>query len=133
MESEFYDLLVSYGLDPNKFTQEQINAPAFRKAAHRAGVKQYFRQERIDSSPVETPQSTNVRSIWYNEEDDTLYIEFDNRRGKGDSVRLYQYDELRSHGFDALQIFGELVSSPSPGSVVWDRLRRSGAPFFRVA
>ena len=126
---EFDDFLKMYGIDPSKHLGTSISSDKFRQAAHRAGVKQYFRADRPDEGEVETPYSSNVKAIWYNWDDDMMYVQFDNRRGKSNSVRLYLYSNLIAHGFDAPAIYAELVSSPSPGTVVWDRLRRSGAPF----
>lgn len=128
---EFDDFLRMYGIDPSKHMGSSISSNRFRQAAHRAGVKQYFRPEpdRPDEGEVDTSYSSNVKAVWYNWDDDMMYIQFDNRRGKPNSVRLYLYSDLIAHGFDARSIYAELVSSPSPGTVVWDRLRRSGAPF----
>lgn len=131
---EFDDFLKAYGIRPGGLSGDIILSDDFRQAAHRAGVKQYFRREPLgdEGDPVPTPYSSNVESIWYSWDRDILYIEFNNRRGKPDSYRAYKYTDLRAYGFDAPSIFAELVSSPSPGTVVWDRLRRSGAPFERV-
>lgn len=126
---EFDDFLKTYGIDPSKHMGTSIASDKFRQGAHRAGVKQYFRRDPVDEGEVDTSYSSNVKSVWYNWDDDMLYVQFDNRRGKANSVRLYLYSELLAYGFDAPAIYGELVSSPSPGTVVWDRLRRSGAPF----
>lgn len=129
---EFDDFLKTMGINPEDLRPETLLRDKFRQAAHRAGVRQIFRREHLlDEGQVETPYSSNVRSIWYNWDDDVLYIQFDNRREKTGS-RVYAYHDLIASGFDAPEIFGSLVSSPSPGTVVWDRLRRSGAPFERL-
>lgn len=125
------DFLKAYGIDVTNL-QGQLLDEAFRVAATRAGVKSYFKKEgELEEGYLETPYSTNVEAIRYYPEYDDLYVQFNNRRERTGS-RVYVYSNLRAHGFDADGIFEQLVTSPSPGHVVWEALRRSGAPFRKL-
>lgn len=134
MQSDIRDRLRNAGIDPSALIGSDVLDDLFRKRMHQQGVRGLFPlegEEQLQENLLATPYSSNVQQVMYDPIHDALYVTFDNRRERI-GPRLYLYFQLLDHGFDTQQIFMELTTSPSPGSVVWDRLRRSGAPFQRL-
>lgn len=136
------EYLRSLGLEPDDFGAQGLN-DLFRKGSHLAGVRDAFKTDRYnqqrdklidDPYSHETPYSSNVEAVRYDQREDKLYIAFNNRRTKGKDIgtRLYVYFDIAQHGFDVMDIYDELATSQSPGSVVWERIRRAGVPFYRA-
>ena len=127
------DVLRAVGIDPSTF-RGSILDDAFRKELHERGARGVFRtefEEELKEGETTTPYSSNVEAIRYNPRDGTLFVQFNNRREKSGS-RLYQYYMTDIDEFSADDLFQELQSSPSPGSVVWERLRRPGMRFIKI-
>lgn len=109
----------------------------FRKTAHEQGVRGGFNVKvksfEGEENYTETPYSSNVEFAAYDPVNYDLFIGFNNRRSDARrGTRIYIYFEIYKHGLDPEDIFYHIKTSPSPGSVVWELLRRTNAPYYRA-
>lgn len=126
------DMLRYYGIDPSEFKGSMLD-DKFRKMLHYKAVRGVFKVDDADlqANEFNTPYSSNVEWLRYDPAQDSLYVGFNNRREKA-GTRVYHYTSV-SDWFDNIDLlFEELTSSPSPGSVVWNLLRKPGRAFTRL-
>lgn len=135
MWDDFWEKLEQLGIPVSEYANHPLNNQ-IRKSLHDAKVKaQQHVAGGIDDDTEkerETPYSSNVVSIFYDPQADWLYLRFNSKRKNNNVDRDYLYRDLMANGFDAYEIFYSIADASSPGSAVWDELRRTNVPFQRV-